>query len=290
MPTARQIREYSVQFLYAYSLSDQEEVSGFAERFWELSLETNEQALLSPKAKWVLHHAQSRPVKIEKTQNELEVLLAKLSVDPKTEELRSMIQKWVKAEEAVSEHLIGLARYKSAGTDEAKKDLAVALEQSFKALRDANIFNSSVKNQLVEFPQFEDALAGIKSRSRDLHQASSNMLMAEKPLDFPEQTDLKSIRQKVEEIEKIRQEVTEIVSKVIAQEEALDAQINALVENYQDDRVEKIDRAILRLGAYLLQNDKETPRSHILNDLIETAKKLSTMNSSKFINGILDKI
>ena len=51
-----------------------------------------------------------------------------------------------------------------------------------------------------------------------------------------------------------------------------------------------IDRSILRLAAYELLHETETPINVIINEALEIAKKYSTAESSKFVNGILDKI
>jgi len=51
-----------------------------------------------------------------------------------------------------------------------------------------------------------------------------------------------------------------------------------------------IDRCILRLAAYELLHELDTPINVIINEAVEIAKKYSTGESSKFVNGILDKI
>ena len=55
-------------------------------------------------------------------------------------------------------------------------------------------------------------------------------------------------------------------------------------------RMAAIDRSILRLAAYELLLEADTPINVIINEAVEIAKKFSTADSSKFVNGILDKI
>ena len=54
------------------------------------------------------------------------------------------------------------------------------------------------------------------------------------------------------------------------------------------DRINLIDLSIMRLAFYEL-SVKETPVNVILDEAVELAKEFSTMESSKFINGILGK-
>ena len=68
---------------------------------------------------------------------------------------------------------------------------------------------------------------------------------------------------------------------------ALDAMIVKHCENWRFERLAAIDRAILRLAMYELR-DNDTPAKVVLNEAIELAKKFSSEDSGKFVNGILD--
>lgn len=68
---------------------------------------------------------------------------------------------------------------------------------------------------------------------------------------------------------------------------ALDAMIVKHCENWRLERLAAIDRAILRLAMHELR-DSDTPPKVVLNEAIELAKKFSSEDSGKFVNGILD--
>ena len=51
-----------------------------------------------------------------------------------------------------------------------------------------------------------------------------------------------------------------------------------------------IDRNILRLGVFELQYIADIPPKVSINEAVELAKKYGDLDSSKFVNGILDKI
>ena len=68
---------------------------------------------------------------------------------------------------------------------------------------------------------------------------------------------------------------------------ALDATIVKHAENWRFERLAAIDRAILRLAMYDLRS-ADTPPKVVLNEAIELAKKFSSEDSGKFVNGILD--
>ena len=51
-----------------------------------------------------------------------------------------------------------------------------------------------------------------------------------------------------------------------------------------------VDRNLLRLAAQEFLLDKETPKTVVINEAIEIARRFSTQESPQFINGILDSI
>ena len=89
---------------------------------------------------------------------------------------------------------------------------------------------------------------------------------------------------------KTREFADHLVSGVLDHQTALDPLIKKYAENWEMNRMAAIDRCILRLAAYELVHEIETPINVIINEAVEIAKKYSTGESSKFVNGILDKI
>ena len=70
----------------------------------------------------------------------------------------------------------------------------------------------------------------------------------------------------------------------------IDAMISEAAENWRLDRMAAIDRNILRLGAYEMMFCREVPARVAINEALELAKRYSTAQSSRFVNGILDRV
>ncbi len=70
----------------------------------------------------------------------------------------------------------------------------------------------------------------------------------------------------------------------------IDALISEAAENWRLDRMAAIDRNILRLGAYEMMYCREIPARVAINEALELAKRYSTAQSSRFVNGILDRV
>lgn len=70
----------------------------------------------------------------------------------------------------------------------------------------------------------------------------------------------------------------------------LDGQIQDAATHWRLDRIATVDRTILRLGAYELAEEKQTPAAVVLDEAVELAKRFGEADSPSFVNGVLDAI
>ncbi len=70
----------------------------------------------------------------------------------------------------------------------------------------------------------------------------------------------------------------------------IDEEIKKHLKNWTIDRLCAIDRNILRLATCEFLCCPQTPVAVVINEAIEIAKEYSTVDSGKFVNGVLDKI
>ena len=81
-----------------------------------------------------------------------------------------------------------------------------------------------------------------------------------------------------------------LLEQIIAKQTLIDQTIENCTLNWKLDRMAAVDRNILRIATFELLQMPETPKKVIINEAVEIAKKFSTDESGKFVNGILDKI
>lgn len=72
--------------------------------------------------------------------------------------------------------------------------------------------------------------------------------------------------------------------------EKLDERIRAASQNWRLERMARIDRNALRLGTFELLTRTDVPRAVILDEAVELAKRFGGEESSKFVNGVLDRV
>ncbi len=72
--------------------------------------------------------------------------------------------------------------------------------------------------------------------------------------------------------------------------EVYDSYIKRKAENWELDRIARIDRILMHMAICEMLNFEEIPVKVTINEYLELAKTYSTPKSSKFINGILDSL
>jgi len=70
----------------------------------------------------------------------------------------------------------------------------------------------------------------------------------------------------------------------------IDEVIAQYAEHWDLERMAMVDRNVLRLGVFELLWFTETPPKVAINEALEVAKRFSTQESTRFINGILDRV
>jgi N utilization substance protein B len=83
---------------------------------------------------------------------------------------------------------------------------------------------------------------------------------------------------------------TALASGVVARIGDIDPLISEAAEHWRLERMNVIDRLILRLAVYEFLQQPETPGRVVINEALELARTFSTDDSVRFINGLLDAI
>jgi N utilization substance protein B len=81
--------------------------------------------------------------------------------------------------------------------------------------------------------------------------------------------------------------IRQLVKGVDKQAVKLDAALQPVAPEWPIDQIARMDRLVLRIGLYELENEADVPPKVVINEAVELAKAFGGDNSSKFINGVL---
>ena len=81
-----------------------------------------------------------------------------------------------------------------------------------------------------------------------------------------------------------------LIRGTLEHRDELDTLIKKHAKNWDLHRMATVDRNIMRLAAYEMLHRDDIPPVVSINEAVDIAKKFSTEDSGRFVNGILDKI
>ena len=87
-----------------------------------------------------------------------------------------------------------------------------------------------------------------------------------------------------------RKFVSKLIDDVQWEHKQIDEFLAPLAPDWPIDQIARIDRIILEMAVYELQNNPDTPRKVVINEAVELAKEFGSDNSSKFVNGVLGSV
>ena len=100
---------------------------------------------------------------------------------------------------------------------------------------------------------------------------------------------LPQIQKAADAVKPIREFATRIASGTVDNLTVVDDRIRSRAEHWRIERMALVDRNILRLAVFEFLFE-DTPKTVVINEALEIARKFSTFEATQFINGILDAI
>lgn len=290
MPSRRQIREAAIQFLYCSDLEGGAEPSALREPFWEFLTETDRRNLHVATYRTVHHLAHGREARLVEFVERSEIAAVHLAAYPQAESLKILLNRLLVLESSWSLAFSKMERIPRDGDDgDVAEGLASTLAHLFKIDRDLAFHRAQFLKESEDFPALKAQTEAVSASIRRLQRISDRLRMVESPEKFPEQADLAKLRESQADIALLRNQTDALVDAVLHAKPRVDEKIASILENYVPERVDPVDRAILRLGTYeLVMTD--TPPKVVINEAIELAKRFGTTDSKRFVNGLLDKI
>jgi len=290
MPSRRQIREAAVQFLYCADLEGGADPSALKDPFWDFVTESD---LRNPQlaAFRIVHHlALGRQDHIAEFVDRQSAAATLLGACPQAECLSLALQRVAELESCWSTALAKLEHFPRDDDDASvTASFGAALDALFLIDHDLAAARARFLDGIEDFPALRGPLEAVAASIRRLQRVSDRLRMVEEPEKFPDQLDLARLRESKAEIHALRHRADHLVDSILARKDDIDAAIAAVVDNYAPERIDPVDRAVLRLATHEILHTT-TPPKVAINEAIDLAKRFGTTDSSRFVNGVLDRI
>lgn len=292
MPSRRQIREAAVQFLYCADLEGGAHAVEYRTTFWELLTESDRRRLLNSTYRALDHITQGRTDRLLELSERAPNALARLSAAADTAAVKKDLQDILQYESMWSmqwEQLKKLPLH-DVENDTVLSQLDTLLKKLYAIDRDLSSARLRFQRGLDDFPVLRPLLEPVTASLRRMQRISDRVQMLENPQQFPEQSDLKHLRDSQSDLLQLRSEADLLVDAVLAHKEAIDKALAEVIENFAPERIDPVDRAVLRLSACELLTRPDINAKIVINEAIDLAKKFGSNDSGRFVNGVLDQL
>ncbi len=128
---------------------------------------------------------------------------------------------------------------------------------------------------------------GKRRKSREL---ALKVLFFMEFIDIDPEDAIEIIFNNFEIPEELREFSEDLVMGVSANKEKIDSYISNASINWRLERMNNVDKNLLRMGVYELLFREDIPPKVTINEAVEIGKKYGTEESGSFINGVLDSI
>ena len=285
MSKRRQVREAVVQFIYAAG-SGEILPSADESPALDLLLEPLEERKVRAQSKALLHLQQGRASCLPGLEDLVRRYARVQLTDPGDTSV-APVRELFTAETAFHECLEATQR--ELNGNKSRATLAGHLAEA----RTHNQSSRSAAARLLaarpDFPALEQIRELGLALMKDLPRYAERLeeTLSDLPGDLP---DLAACRKIHEEITATRAAILRYTEAIGTHLAAIDTRIAAAVDNYTPERIDRIDRAILRLATHELLHTPDVPPAVVINEAIELARTFGTTESPRFVNGVLDRI
>ena len=290
MASRREIREAAVQFLYCVDLEESNDRETLYQTFWSIVLESDEQKLRKASAKALLHLNQGRTSRYQKLVERADEATALIRHEEGATRLGELFNKILLKENSWQAQCDSIERLLHSELPSSLEDLETAMDELFTTNHVLIAFRKEFLQLLSDFPKLSKQLESVSSQIVALDRVAKRILMVEEPESYPDQTDIAHLRDSVGRISSYRNAVDVFVTGVWDNKNAIDQAIGSVVDNFNPERIDPVDRAAIRLATYEILFSDSVPAPVAINEAIEIVKKFGSNESARFTNGILDAV
>ena len=292
MPSRRQIREAAVQFLYCADLEGGAPAAEYRNTFWELLTESDRRRLLNSTVRALEHITQGRTDRLLELSERAPMAMARLSAATDTQAIKKNLQDILQYESlwSIQWEQIRKLPVHDVDNDAVVGQIEAALIKLYGIDRDLIDSRKRFQLSLEDFPVLRPLLEPVTASLRRMQRISDRVQMLEDPQQFPEQSDLKHLRDSQLDLLQLRKEADQMVDAVLTHKEQIDKTLADIIENFAPERIDPVDRAVLRLSACELLTRPDIHAKIVINEAIDLAKKFGSNDSGRFVNGVLDQL
>lgn len=278
------VRQSVLGYLYAYLANGKTPVD--AELFWNIALEKERDHLRTAQAKTLLHagrdHADSSRLLAERLEQVENYMHADMTAAVLREEIARYAQQSAQFDAAIKALRYCLADKRRDTTDQ----LALCVGDVLRLAAVVASLGRELLPRFADFPAYRqqlDCLASVVNRRARMFQSC---VVLASPAELVESKEHAGLARMARDMQELRPAVESMAREIIARIPLLEPRVEALLTNYSIERLDVVDKAILYLSLYELE-EKGLDTPIVVSEATALANEYSGSKSAPFIHGVI---
>ena len=282
--TLSKVRQSTLGYIYTYLANGSQPVD--SELFWSIAQEKEYENLRKAHAKAVLHTCRDAADSARLLADRLESTKNRMHGDMTTAALREEIERYAGQSIAFDAALRSLLY--SLG-DKMRDSSAPLAQRTSDVLRQAAVVESMGREltlRFADFPCYRQQLEGLAAAVNRRARMMLACLVLQSPETLSDNKEYSGLARQAQDIQELRPAVEKLATAVIARIPLMESRLEGLLNNYSVDRLDYVDKAILYISLYELEeNGLEVPI--VVSEATALANEFSGSKSAPFIHGVI---
>lgn len=278
------VRQSALNYLYTYLSNGSQPVD--SQLFWSISQEKERDHFRTAHAKALLHACRATADSSRLLEERVQSVENMMHADLTAASLREEIERY-RNQSSNFDAAVKALQY--CCTDKRRETTDQLLLCTGDVLRLAAVVEALGRDLLPRFadfpayrPQLDGLAATINRRARMLQVC----ITLAAPLELAGNKEYAGLVRQAQDLEELRPAVETLVKGIIARIPLMEPRLEGLLTNYSLERVDLVDKAILYIALYELEeNGLEVPI--VVSEATALANEYSGSKSAQFIHGII---
>lgn len=278
------VRQSALNYLYTYLSNGSQPVD--SQLFWAISQEKERDHFRTAHAKALLHACRATADSARLLEERVQSVENMMHADLTAASLREEIERY-RNQSSNFDAAVKALQY--CCTDKRRETTDQLLLCTGDVLRLAAVVEALGRDLLprfADFPAYRPLLDGLAATINRRARMLQVCISLAAPLELTGNKEYAGLVRQAQDMEELRPAVETLVKGIIARIPLMEPRLEGLLTNYSLERVDMVDKAILYIALYELEeNGLEVPI--VVSEATALANEYSGSKSAQFIHGII---
>lgn len=278
------VRQSTLCYLYAYLTNGSQPVNSTL--FWQMAQEKDRDHLRTAQAKAVLHACRASADSARLLEDRLQLVENYMHADLTAAGLREEIDRYVQQSGRFEAALKALQYCHADKRRDTTDQLVLCTGDVLRLAAIVEAMGRDLLPRFADFPAYRQQLDTLASAIRRRSRMLLTCVALNNPLELDDNKEYAGMVRLAQDMEELRPAVEDMAARIIARIPLVEPRLEALLQNYSVERLDMVDKAILYIALYELEETGLDVRI-VVSEATALADEYSGSKSAPFIHGVI---